>query len=186
MKFKQLLSKIQILQENAPEHTFGGGLYIGDPEGASKKSALSNKGTFNLKMPYSIDAINALLAGLSSKDYIDPEGILGVVKQKLNHFGLDFDYRSAQCPEPGVRKFFLIQYGSPQLGVYGQNPYEDVNKTGFKQGDGIKEKLGHGLDLVVSVQKNPNGLNRVNMIILPGSGDPELNMTGESDCGCSH
>ena len=47
MKFKQLLSKIESLQENAPEQTFGGGLYIGDP-GKGNISALTNKGTFNI------------------------------------------------------------------------------------------------------------------------------------------
>lgn len=184
MKFKTLLSKIESLQENAPEQTFGGGLYIGD-EGASKKSALTDKGTFNLKLPYSIDAINAMLGAFSSKDYIDPYGMLGVVKQKLNHFGLDFDHRGANNPEQGITKFSLVQYGSPQLGVYGQNPYEDVNKTGFKQGDGIKEKLGHGLDLVVNIQKNPNGLHRMNIVIVPGEGNPEID-SNESPCGCMH
>ena len=39
MKFKQLLTKINVLQENAPEHTFGGGLYIGDPQGRLGQSA---------------------------------------------------------------------------------------------------------------------------------------------------
>lgn len=187
MKFKQLLSKIESLQENAPEQTFGGGLYIGDA-GAGKLSALSDKGTFNLKLPYSIDAINAMLGAFSAKDYIDPAGMLSVVKQKLNHFGLDFDSKGAQNPEEGVVKFTLIQYGSPQLGVYGQNPYDDVNKTGFKQGDGIKEKLGHGLDLMVNVQKNPNGLHRMNIVIVPGEGNDDVNGANdnESSCGCMH
>jgi hypothetical protein len=80
----------------------------------------------------------------------------------------------------------LVQYGSPQLGIYGQNPYEDVNKTGFSQGDGIKEKLGHGLDLVVSINKNPNGLRRMGLIIAPSGGNTEIGAHGESDCGCMH
>jgi hypothetical protein len=185
MKFKNLLTKIRSLQENAPEQTFGGGLYIGDA-GAGRTSALTNKGTFNIKLPYSIDAINAMLGAFSSKDYIDPMGMLGVVKQKLNHFGMDFDHKGAQNPEPGITKFSLVQYGSPQLGVYGQNPYDDVSKTGFKQGDGIKEKLGHGLDMVVNVQKNPNGLHRMNIVIVPSEGNPEIAASEESDCGCMH
>jgi|TARA_R110000868_G_scaffold156865_1_gene383940 hypothetical protein len=185
MKFKQLLSKIDTLHENAPEHTFGGGLYIGDA-GRGSLSALSDKGTFNIKLPHSIDAINAMLSAFSSKDYIDPEGVLAVVKLKLNHFGFDFDAKNCKKAEnqDGVTNFPLVQYGSPQLGVYGQNPYDDVNKKGFNQGDGITEKLGHGLQLSVSVQKNPNGLRRVFLVIAPS--EPNQEVGGSTDCGCMH
>lgn len=192
MKFKNLLSKIQSLNENSGEHTEGGGLYIGDPQGRLGPSALTDKGTFNIRLPNSIDAINAMLSGFSAKDYIDPQGMLAVVKQKLNHFGFDFDHKLAAAIDNSQAQEALIplvQYGSPQLGVYGQNPYEDVNKTGFKQGDGIKEKLGHGLNLVVSVNKNPNGLKRMSIMIAPAMGDqPELQdiEDGENDCGCMH
>ena len=78
MKFKQLLTKIQSLQENAPEETEGGGLFIGDPQGKKGPSALTNKGTFNLKLPRSLDAINAMLQGFSSKDYIDPDEVVAI------------------------------------------------------------------------------------------------------------
>lgn len=189
MKFKNLLSKIQSLNENAPEQTFGGGLYIGDPQGKFGPSPLSDKGTFNIQYQRSIDAINAMLGAFSAKDYIDPTGVLSVVKQKLNHFGFDFDPSQARAAESedGAVNIPLVQYGSASLGVYGQNPYEDVNKTGFKQGDGIKEKLGHGLDLVVNVQKNPNGLRRVNLVIVPSNGpSPVDGDMSESDCGCMH
>ena len=187
MKFKSLLSKLQKLNENAPEHTFGGGLFIGDPQGRFGPSALSDKGTFNIQLPNSIDAINAMLAGFSSKDYLDPTGMLAVVKQKLNHVGFDFDAKLASVVENGSEsmKIPLVQYGSPQLGVYGQNPYDDVNKTGFKQGDGITEKLGHGLSLMVTVNKNPNGLKRMNILIVPSEQNAEI-APSESDCGCMH
>jgi hypothetical protein len=186
MKFKQLLSKIESLQENAKEQTFGGGLYIGDPQGKFGPSPLTNKGTFNIRLPHSLDAINAMLGAFSAKDYIDPEGMLGVVKQKLNHFGFDFNQKHDMAIQQGENmvRIPLVQYGSPQLGIYGQNPYEDVNKTGFSQGDGIKEKLGHGLDLVVSINKNPNGLRRMSLIIAPSGGNTEIGAHGESDCGC--
>lgn len=180
MKFKQLLTKIDIV-ENAPEHTMGGGLYIGDPQHANKGSALSDKGTFNIKLPHSLDAINALLYGFSTREYIDPDGLLAVVKTKLNHFGFDFPFQASL--KEGENVFPLVQYGSTQLGVYGQNPYEDINKTGFHQGDGIKEKLGHSLNLIVSVVKQPNFLKKVNMVIAPASGD---SLSGGGDCGCMH
>jgi len=181
MKFKQLLNKISVLQENAPEHTEGGGLYIGDPQHANKGSALTDKGTFNIKLPYSIDGINAMLYGMSTREYIDPDGVLAVVKQKLNHFGFDFDYKNSLKDGPNV--FQLVQYGSPQLGIYGQNPYDDVNEKGFKQGDGIKEKLGYCLALVVTVEKQPNHLRKVNMVIAPSE---DLGMNGGNDCGCNN
>jgi hypothetical protein len=175
MKFKQLLSKIQTVNENSGEQTFGGGLFIGDPQAPKMPSPLTDKGTFNLQLTRSIDAINALLYGLSQRDYIDPDLVLNKVKEKLNHFGLDFEYKNRL--QDGENLFKLYQYGSPYLGVYGQNPYEDVNKTGFKQGDGIKEKLGHGLNLSVNIIKQPNMLRKVQLIIVPDMG-------GDSSCGC--
>ncbi len=184
MKFKQLLGKINTIVENAPEYTEGGGLYIGDPQAPKGGSSLTDKGTFNLNLPRSIDAINAMLSGFSSRDYIDPDGITSVVKQKLNHFGLDF-----MCGgqiQDGENGYELVQYGSPQLGVYGQNPYDDVNTKGFKQGDGIKEKLGYSLKLIVNVQRMPTGLRKVNMMIVPTESSSYNSDSVGSDCGCMH
>ena len=175
MKFKTLLSKITTLSENSGEHTMGGGLFIGDPQAPRTPSPLTDKGTFNLKLPRSIDAINSLLYGLSQRDYVDPDSILNVVKEKLNHFGLDFKYEARL--QDGENSYKLYQYGSPYLGVYGQNPYEDINKTGFNQGDGISEKMGHGLKLLATVIKQPNSLRKVQMVIVP-------DMSSNENCGC--
>lgn len=184
MKFKQLLQKINPLVENAPEHTEGGGLYIGDPQGRFGPSALSDKGTHNIALPHSIDAINAMLSAFSNRDYIDPMGVTSIVKRKLNHFG--FDFMCGNDLQDGENTFELVQYGSPQLGVFGQNPYQDINKTGFKQGDGIKEKLGHGLKLSVNVNRLPNGLRKLNIMIAPSNAsEPSYNAESvESDCDC--
>jgi hypothetical protein len=184
MKFKQLIANIQTLAENSGEHSEGGGgLYAGQPNPGP--SALTDKGTFNLALPRSIDAINALLYSFSNRDYIDPDGVMAVVKQKLNHFGLDFACKGGV--QDGENSYELVQYGSTQLGVYGQNPYDDVNIKGFSQGDGIKEKLGHSLSLIVNVEKMPSSLRKVSMMIVPtptssyNTGD----MVG-TDCGCEH
>jgi len=184
MKFKELLSNIKNLAENAGEASMGGGgLYdMGQPNPGP--TSLTNQGTFNLKLPNSIDAINALLYTFSSKDYIEPDNVLGIVKQKLNHFGLDFACKNYKLKD-GQNVYELIQYGSPQLGVYGQNPYDDINKSGFKQGDGIKEKLGHSLALMVEVQRLPSGLRRVEMVIVPME-TSSYNSDQGADCGCQH
>jgi hypothetical protein len=186
MKFKQLLTKIQSLQENAPEYVEGGGLFIGDPQGKKGPSALGNKGTFNLKLPRSLDAINAMLQGFSSKDYIDPDEVVAIIKQKLNHFGFDFKMQNGL--QDGENVFQLVQYGSPQLGVYGQNPYDDVNEKGFKQGDGIKEKIGYSLDMIVNVQKGSNMLRKINVMIVPAADDSIRDVDNGTDpgCGCQH
>lgn len=183
MKFKNLLNKISKLNESG-EHTNGGGLYIGDPQGSLGHSALTDKGSFNLQLPRQIDAINAMLYGLSCRDYIDPDGVIGVVKQKLNHFGLDFLAPNQRIPD-GVSMYDLVQYGSPHLGVFGQNPYEDINKTGFNQGDGIKEKLGHSLSLRVEVIKQPNQLRKVGLVIVPTE-ESAIQAGSENGCGCEH
>jgi hypothetical protein len=85
----------------------------------------------------------------------------------------------------GENRYELVQYGSPQLGVYGQNPYDDVNEKGFKQGDGIKEKLGHSLNLMINVEKMQNGLRRVSMMIVPAASSSYNDEAG-TDCGCVH
>jgi hypothetical protein len=186
MKFKKLVQTINDIYESAAgEHTFGGGLYVGDPQGKLGPSPVTDRGTFNLNKSHQIDAINAMLYGFSNRDYIDPDSVLAVVKQKLNLFGLDFDAPTMVLSD-GLSSFELVQYGSPQLGVYGQNPYDDVNKTGFKQGDGIKEKLGHSLALTVNVQKQPNHLRKVMFVIAPTESSSYNSDAGQADCGCQH
>jgi hypothetical protein len=98
MKFKSLIKKIETLVEDAGEHTIGGGLYIGYPNGKMGESPLTDKGTFNLGLSRQIDAINSMLYSFSCKDYIDPDSILAVVKQKLNIFGLDFAAPNRSVP----------------------------------------------------------------------------------------
>lgn len=176
MKFKELLKITGPLYEYSGEQTFGGGLFIGDPSKPNLPSTLTDKGTHNIKMPRSLDAINALLYAMGEKDFVDPDAVLNNVKRKLNHFGFDFQQQNS-LPD-GETKLKLYQYGSPYIGVYGMTPYADVNKTGFSS-DGISEKLGHGLVLSINVVKQPNFLRRVQMVIIPDNAEA-------SDCGCVH
>jgi hypothetical protein len=128
-----------------------------------------------------------MLYSFSNRDYIDPVGLTSIIKQKLNHFGLDF--KTCGNLQDGENGFDLVQYGSPELGIYGQNPYDDVNKKGFKQGDGIKEKLGYSLKLMINVQRMPNGLRRVTATIVPSETSPfdtDGGLEEETDCGCMH
>lgn len=176
MKFKQLLNITGPIHENSGEQTFGGGLFIGDPSAPKLPSALTDKGTFNIKLPRSLDAINSLLYSLGQKDFVDPDSVLNTVKQKLNHFG--FDFQQINSLPDGETKIKLYQYGSPYIGVYGMTPYANVDETGFTS-DGITEKLGHGLVLSVNVMKQPNHLRKVQMVIIPDN-------VSDSDCGCAH
>jgi hypothetical protein len=186
MKFKTLLNKITTLVENSGEHTIGGGLYIGDPQGKIGQSPLTDKGTFNLQLPRQIDAINAMLHTFSGRDYIDPNSVLAVAKQKLSMVGLDFKLPKTQLSD-GLTMVELVQYGSPDIGVYGQNPYDDVNKKGFAQGDGIKEKLGTSLGLSITVEKQPNHLRKVSLVIVPIADSSYNNADSMThDCGCQH
>lgn len=174
MKFKDLLKITGPIYENSGEQTFGGGLFIGDPSAPKLPSTMTDKGTFNIKLPRSLDAINALLYSLSQKEFVDPDSVLNVVKQKLNHFGFDFQHTNS-VPD-GETKIKLYQYGSPYIGVYGMTPHANVDDTGFST-DGITEKLGHGLVLHINVVKQPNFLRKVNMVIIPDNVE-------SSDCGC--
>lgn len=175
MKFKELTNKIQNLQEmGGGEHTEGGSLQGGDPRNAGQ-SLLSNFGTHRLEHDAMLDRLNAFLAAYSGKEFLDPEGALSVLKNKLNIIGLDFKPTRLA---PGMNVFKLYQYGSPALGVFGihKNLQTDLTKEPFNSTAGLDESFD--INLVIMVEKTPNYLVKFNMKAVR-SGE-------EADCGCQH
>lgn len=70
--------------------------------------------------------VNAYLGG----SYIEPEAAINLLKSKLNHAGLDFDFNSKTKLSTGSHSFQLNRYGE----IFGTTPTHDLLKNGFDKG----------------------------------------------------
>lgn len=175
MKFKELQKKIINLQEmGGGEHTEGGSLQGGDPRNAGN-SLLNDFGAHRLEHEKMVDRLNAFLHAYSGKEFLDPEGALAVLKNKLNIIGLDFQQTKLSL---GMNILKLYQYGAPGLGVFGvaKDLKTDLTKEPFSRTAGIDPAFD--MNLVINVEKTPSHLVRFNMKAV-SSGET-------SDCGCQH
>lgn len=175
MKFKELRNKIYNLQEmGGGEHTEGGSLQGGDPRN-SGSSMLSDFGTHRLEHDHMLDRLNAFLHAYSGKEFLDPEGALAIMKNKLNIIGLDFKPVKLGM---GSNILKLYQYGAPGMGVFGvaKDLQTDLTKEPFSATPGLDQSFD--LNLVISIEKTPSHLVKFNMKVVRG-GEAE-------DCGCQH
>ena len=156
------------------EHTEGGSLQGGDPTG-SRNSALSDYGTHRLGNNAMLDRVNAFLHAYSGKEFLDPDGALAVIKNKLNIIGLDF--RPVKM-DLGTNIIKLYQYGAPGLGVFGvaKDLKTDLTKEPFSKTPGLDGSFDY--DLMIQVEKTPSHLIRFNMQVVRNG--------EETDCGCEH
>jgi len=88
--------------------------------------------------------VNAYLGG----SYIEPEAAINLLKSKLNHAGLDFDFNSKTKLSPGSHSFQLNRYGE----IFGTTPTHDLLKNGFDRG---KEYVP--LNLSFTLTSTPTG-----------------------------
>ena len=173
MKFKELHKKIIKLHESG-EHSEGGSLQGGDPRN-SPNSILSDFGTHRLENDQMMDRLNAFLHAYSGKEFLDPDGALAVLKNKLNIIGLDFKPMKLNL---GANLLKLYQYGTPGLGVFGvaKNLQTDLTKEPFSRTTGLDPNFD--MNLVIMVEKTPSHLVKFNLKAVR-SGE-------EVDCGCQH
>lgn len=175
MRFKELQKKIINLQEmGGGEHTEGGSLQGGDPRSAGN-SLLTDYGAHRLDNDRMLDRLNAFLHAYSGKEFLDPDGALAVLKNKLNIIGLDFKPTKIGI---GMNIIKLYQYGAPGLGVFGvaKDLKTDFTKEPFSRTAGIDPNFD--VNLVLNVERTPSYLIRFNMKAV-SSGET-------SDCGCQH
>jgi hypothetical protein len=175
MKFKDLNRKIQKLHEmGGGEHTEGGSLQGGDPR-SSVNSLLTDFGSHRLDNDAMLNRLNAFIYSYSGKEFLDPEGALNVLKNKLNIIGIDFKPVKIA---PGVNIIKLYQYGAPGMGVFGvrKDLKGDLAKDGFSQTAGLDDSFDY--NLVINVQKTPSYLMKFDMKVVRNG--------EEVDCGCQH
>lgn len=88
--------------------------------------------------------VNAYLGG----SYIEPEAAVNLLRSKLNHAGLDFDFNSKSKLSAGTHSFQLNRYGE----IFGTTPTHDLLKNGFDKG---KEYVP--LNLTFNLMGTPTG-----------------------------
>ena len=88
--------------------------------------------------------VNAYLGG----SYIEPEAAVMLLRSKMNHAGLDFDFNHKIKLTPGNHSFQLNRYGE----VFGTTPTHDLLKNGFNRGKDLIPMI-----LTFNLQDTPTG-----------------------------
>jgi len=176
MKFKELNKKLRsIVESGGGEHTEGGSLQAGDPRYGSV-SALTDYGTFRLDNDAMLDRLNAFLHAYSGKEFLDVDGAMAVLKNKLNIIGVDFKPTKVMVGQNLIK---LYQYGAPGMGVFGvaKDLKTDLTKEPVSRTAGLDDSFDYSL--IVNVMKTPNHLMKLDMQIVRNGETTE-------DCGCQH
>lgn len=111
------------------------------------RSAHSDYGLFR-DDPDQLRRIQAFVSSFLGGSYIEPEAAICLLKSKLNHAGLDFDFNSKTKLSPGSHRFQLNRYGE----IFGTTPTHDLLRSGFDRG---KEYVP--LILTFSITGTPEG-----------------------------
>jgi len=93
------------------------------------RSAHSDFGLFR-DDPDQLKRIQAFVNAYLGGSYIEPEAAINLLRSKLNHAGLDFDFNSKTKLSTGSHSFQLNRYGE----IFGTTPTHDLLKNGFDKG----------------------------------------------------
>jgi hypothetical protein len=125
-KFKQLFT--QLLED----YTEGGSIFNGFSD-MQPRTANSDYGVHRIEGGDSISRINAFIHKFLGGTYIDPNAAVALLRSKLNHIGLDFDFDGKKVKlNPGINNFLVKLHGD----VFGQTPTTDLSK-GFNRGEDL-------------------------------------------------
>ncbi len=159
------------LNDQLNEH-HGGGIDLQSQYGSTPPGLLDVGGAvslFAIENPRIVDRLNAAISHITSRTTSSPDAVICDIKDKiLVHAGLSCE------------KYYGLEEGSYRMplkqfnGRMGATPEEGVLNSGD---DGITHKLGHGLDLLVTVVKELNSLYMVDAIIVPSE---DNNMMGDA------
>jgi len=111
-----------------------------------------------------LQRLNTFVGAVEAKCYIDPNTAINQMKQKLFSQGISFDFNQEAMLEDGVHAFPLKQYG-------GREGHDGTSYNPIKD-DGISHRLGHGLNLMISVQKESSGMTRMSAKVVASNGNP--------------
>jgi len=145
MRFKDLRTKLA--EGLLPTDVYGG--YVGGtkigPMDSSDNAVDTPNASIHQLSQRELQRLNTFVGAVEAKCYIDPNTAINQMKQKLFSQGISFDFNQESMLEDGVHAFPLKQYG-------GREGHDGTSYNPIKD-DGISHRLGHGLNLMISVQK---------------------------------
>jgi hypothetical protein len=165
MRFKDLRKKIE--EGMFPTDAYGGyvsGTRVGPLDSQDNAVDAPEASIHQLSMK-EIDRLNTFVGAMEDKCYIDPMVAVNNMKQKLQSQGISFDFNNDAMLKDGTHLFPLKQFGG-RKGFDGTS-YDPIDD------DGISHRLGHGLDLVLTVAKESNGLTRMSAKVAASNGNPK-------------
>ena len=172
MRFKDLRKKIE--EAMLPTDSYGGyvsGTKIGPMDTQDNAIDSPEASVHQLSMK-EIQRLNTFVGAMECKPYIDPNVAINNMKQKLQSQGISFDWNNNTMLEDGTHIFPLKQFGG-RKGFDGTS-YDPIDD------DGISHRLGHGLDLVINVAKESNGLTNMSVRIAASNGNPKPGVANSS------
>lgn len=165
MRFKDLRKKIE--EAMLPTDSYGGyvsGTKVG-PMDSQDNAVDAPEASIHQLTIKEIQRLNTFVGAAECKSYIDPNVAINNMKQKLQSQGISFDWNNETMLEDGTYAFPLKQFGG-RKGFDGTS-YDPIDD------DGISHRLGHGLNLMIDVAKESNGLTKMSARIEAANGNPK-------------
>jgi hypothetical protein len=112
----------------------------------------------NIGKAGNLEKINQYIENFTAKSYFDPRQAIVELRAKLNTVGLDINVTQESANEGS----FPVTLFGGSFGKTPQTPFDE-----FERGDGIVEKLGHGLQLDVEFSETGDGMFNIDAQIVP-------------------
>jgi len=150
MRYKELLS----LLESEYDVEVGGASGV-------LRSAHSDYGTYRVENAAMITRINAFIHNYLKEACLEPKQTVFGLRQKLNQFGLDFEFNNKNNVTEGVMDLKLTRFG----GIFGKSDTTPFDQ--FDNEDGFEKSMGHGLTLKLETTIDESGLYKMEGKVVP-------------------
>jgi hypothetical protein len=150
MRYKELLS----LLESEYDVEVGGASGV-------LRSAHSDYGTYRVENAAMITRINAFIHNYLKEACLEPKQTVFGLRQKLNQFGLDFEFNNKNNVTEGAMDLKLTRFG----GIFGKSDTTPFDQ--FDNEDGFEKTMGHGLTLKLETTIDESGLYKMEGKVVP-------------------
>ena len=167
MRYKELLS----LLESEYDVEVGGASGV-------LRTAQSDFGTFRVENAAMITRINAFIHNYLKEACLEPKQTVFGLRQKLNQFGIDFEFSNKNNVTEGAMDLKLTRFG----GIFGKSDTTPFDE--FDNEDGFEKIMGHGLTLKLETTIDQSGLYKMEGKVIPtiseNSEDVEEGVVGKA------
>ena len=150
MRYKELLSLLESEYD----------VQVGGASGVLR-SAQSDFGTFRVENAAMITRINAFIHNYLKEACLEPKQNVFGLRQKLNQFGIDFEFSNKNNVTEGVMDLKLTRFG----GIFGKSDTTPFDE--FDNEDGFEKIMGHGLTLKLETTIDESGLYKMEGKVVP-------------------